>query len=527
MSAAKAEDAAPAQPARLLSPGDLIDGRYRVESFLGGGGMAAVYRATHVVLEQSVAIKVISPVIRELPGMAQRFLREARAATHLKSEHVARVSDVGTMADGAPYMVMEYLDGCDLDAILEQGDEIPVEEAVDFVLQACEALAEVHGLGIVHRDLKPANLFLTKGADGLPCVKLIDFGISRTDSPLAAKDLASLTQPETVMGSPRYMSPEQMECASKADSRSDIYGIGAVLYELLTRKAPHEGETFLDIYAAATLAPPDVPSSLRADVPRELDQVILKCLEVDPAKRYADTAELALALAPFGPEGSLGRAEAIGRILDAARSRTQLGVAGEDAVSADEGSRVRKRVSSSAHALRKKRRARGAMIAAVVAVGALAFGARALYTQRYAAAPDAAEPTTAGAPAAVAAPVPAAADTSVTETTAASAPKPGYIVIGDAVDEAEKAAAVKAAEEQAAAANNDKDKDDKARPLGARSPFPGTKPVVVPAAPAVKPASAPPAAAAATAPPPRTAPSWSPPPAAPTADERKLFEDRK
>ncbi|MDB4933981.1 MAG: serine/threonine protein kinase, partial [Labilithrix sp.] len=293
MSAAKAEDCAPAPAPKLLAPGDVIDGRYRVEAYLGGGGMASVYRATHVVLEQAVAIKVIAPVIRQIPGMAQRFLREARAATHLKSEHVARVTDVGTMADGAPYMVMEYLDGRDLDAIVESGEEIAVEEAVDYVLQACEALAEVHGLGIVHRDLKPANLFLTKGADGLPCVKLIDFGISRTDSPLAPKEVAALTQPDTVMGSPRYMSPEQMESAAKADSRSDIYGIGVVLYELLTRKAPHEGETYLDIYAAATLAPPEAPSTLRPEVPRELDEVILRCLRVDPAERYADAAELA------------------------------------------------------------------------------------------------------------------------------------------------------------------------------------------------------------------------------------------
>ncbi len=387
MSAAVSEDQAPAPIGKLLAPGDLVDGRYRIESYLGGGGMASVYRATHIVLEQSVAIKVISPQIRELPGMAQRFLREARAATQLKSEHVARVTDVGTMPDGAPYMVMEFLDGRDLDAIVESGEDLPVQDAVDYVLQACEALAEVHGLGIVHRDLKPANLFLTKGADGLSCVKLIDFGISRTDSPLSPKDLSSLTQPETVMGSPRYMSPEQMESATKADSRSDIYGVGAVLYELLTRKAPHEGDTFLDIYAAATLGPPVSPSAIRADVPTELGEVILRCLRIDPNERYLDAADLAFALAPFGPEGSLARADVIARILEAARSRGREGTgAGNESVSGAEDSRVRRRVSASAHELRKRRNRRSAVAVAVAALAfvGLALGGRALYTEGHA-----------------------------------------------------------------------------------------------------------------------------------------------
>lgn len=428
MSAATAEERAPATPTKLLAPGDMIDGRYRIEAFLGGGGMASVYRATHVVLEQAVAIKVISPQIRELPGMAQRFLREARAATHLKSEHVARVSDVGTMPDGAPYMVMEYLDGRDLDAVLESGEEIAVEDAIDYVLQACEALAEVHGLGIVHRDLKPANLFLTRGADGLPCVKLIDFGISRTDSPLAPKDLASLTQPDTVMGSPRYMSPEQMESAAKADSRSDIYGIGAVLYELLTRKAPHEGATFLDIYAAATLGPPAAPSTLRSDVPAELDAVILRCLRIDPDERYADTAELAVALAPFGPEGSVARADAIARILESARSRTQNGGAPEELGVSAEDSRVRRRVSSSAHALRQRRIRRGGLALGVLALAGLAMGGRALYrdrhADRHATATSVPAVPTLLTPAAAAEAIPPA--TAATATIAAAVPAPTH-----------------------------------------------------------------------------------------------------
>ena len=382
MSASPAESPAHAPPAALLSPGDVVDGRYRVEAFLGGGGMASVFRATHMVLEQPVAIKVMCPLIRQVPGMAQRFLREARAATQLKSEHVARVTDVGTMADGAPFMVMEYLEGHDLDALVVAEAPTSVEDAVDYVLQVCEALGEVHGRGIVHRDLKPANLFLTRGADGLPCVKLIDFGISRSDSPLSPKDAMALTQPDTVMGSPRYMSPEQMESAAKADFRSDIYGIGAVIYELLTKRAPHEGDSFLDIYASATQGPAEAPSSLREDVPRALDEVILRCLQLEPEDRYADVAELAAALAPFGPEGSLARADGIARILESSRGRMRDGAPDGLTLRPPSGSssKVRRR-GASAHTVRRRRVVRVAMLGMMAALAGLVFGGRALYAR--------------------------------------------------------------------------------------------------------------------------------------------------
>jgi len=280
-------------------------------------------------------------------------------------------------------MVMEYLAGHDLDALVESSEVLSVEDTVDYVLQTCEALAEVHGLGIVHRDLKPANLFLTKGADGSPCVKVIDFGISRSDSPLSPKDAIALTHPETVMGSPRYMSPEQMESAAKADVRSDIYGLGAVLYELLTKRAPHEGDTFLDIYASATLGPPPAPSSLRAEVPRALDEVVLRCLDLEPEQRFPDVAELAFALAPFGPEGSLARADAIARILESSRSRMRDG-------SIDDGQTVRppsgssskiRRRGSSAHTVRRRRVVRVAMLGMMAALAGLVFGGRALYAR--------------------------------------------------------------------------------------------------------------------------------------------------
>lgn len=319
--------------AEALRPGDLVGGRYAIEEVLGSGGMAVVYRARHVGLEHQVALKVVLPQVRSLPGVSERFLREARAATRLKSDHVARVFDVGTTDDGAPYFVMELLDGKDLGSVVAERGPLPEEEAVGYVLQACEALAEVHGIGMIHRDLKPANLFLTEGADGLPHVKLIDFGISRVDASLNGRSLngppsASLTQPAVMMGSPRYMAPEQMEDAAQSDERSDIWGLGTVLYELLTGEPPYDGASFLDIYAAALRGPPVRPSRRRADLRPGLDDVVLRCLAVAPPQRYPDACALARALVPFGPIGSEVIAQSTERVWRSARERA--GVASEE-----------------------------------------------------------------------------------------------------------------------------------------------------------------------------------------------------
>lgn len=359
----------------LLREGELLDGRYRVEGCLGGGGMASVYRARHEGLDQPVAIKIVSGVLREVPGVVPRFLREARAATRLKGEHVVRVFDVGRAANGSPYLAMELLEGKDLADHLDDGFKPTVDEAIDYTLQACEALAEVHGIGIVHRDLKPANLFVTRGPDGRACLKLIDFGISRFDAPLSTQDAVTLTNPDIVMGSPRYMPPEQMESATAVSSRSDIWGLGAILYEMLVGHAPFEGESLFDIYAAAVREPPAKPSQLRDDVPPELDEVILRCLRVDPNDRYADVAELAAALAPLGDDFASVRADAIARVLANARGRTN----GEERThdgpprrDTDPSSRIRRRTPTPVRAARKKTRLLTAAVA-VVALGGLGF----------------------------------------------------------------------------------------------------------------------------------------------------------
>src|SRR5262249_29408438 len=208
-------------PSCPVLAGDVLAGKYRVERVLGRGGMGVVVQAMHVQLEQRVAIKFLLPQTVSNPDAVTRFAREARAASKIQGEHVARVLDVGTLESGAPFMVMEYLEGQDLSQLLESRGLLHVDEAIDYILQACEALAEAHAAGIVHRDLKPANMYLTKRADGSPIVKVLDFGISK----VIAKDSsdASMTRTSALMGSPVYMSPEQMKATRNVDARADIW----------------------------------------------------------------------------------------------------------------------------------------------------------------------------------------------------------------------------------------------------------------------------------------------------------------
>ncbi len=221
----------------MISAGTVLLQKYEISRVIGQGGMGMVALARHLQLQQPVAIKLLLPEVLDKDLVVQRFLREAQASVRLRSEHVCRVLDVGQLDNGAPYMVMEYLDGTDLDGLLRQKGPLAYGEAVDFVLQACEALAEAHSLGIVHRDLKPANFFLTQRADGSPLVKVLDFGISKTLSPIEE----SLTTTQAVLGTPAYMSPEQLRSSKHVDARSDIWSLGVVLYELCTgarRSAP-------------------------------------------------------------------------------------------------------------------------------------------------------------------------------------------------------------------------------------------------------------------------------------------------
>jgi serine/threonine-protein kinase len=284
-----------------VNEGDVLAGKYRIDKVLGMGGMGVVVAAHHIQLDEKVAIKFLLPQALASSETVARFAREARAAVKIKSEHVARVSDVGTLESGAPFMVMEYLQGGDLSDWLKQRGALPIEQAIEFVLQACEAIAEAHALGIVHRDLKPSNLFATRRADGSMTVKVLDFGISKTNKDPAGMQM---TATSSIMGSPLYMSPEQLQSSKDVDPRSDIWSIGIILYELLTGDSPFQAETMPQLVVGIMSTPPPPLRNKRPEAPRGLEQVILKCLEKDRGKRFQTIGDLAVALLEFAPKRS-------------------------------------------------------------------------------------------------------------------------------------------------------------------------------------------------------------------------------
>jgi eukaryotic-like serine/threonine-protein kinase len=280
-----------------VQPGDVLAGKYRVERIIGHGGMGVVVAAQHLVLDERVAIKLLLPEALGNSEAVARFVREAKAAVRIRSEHVARVSDVGYLDSGAPYIVMEHLEGVDLSAWLKQSGPLPVEQAVDFVLQASEAIADAHALGIVHRDLKPANLFWTHRSDGLPCIKVLDFGISKVIAPGSASDM---TRTHAIIGSPFYMSPEQMHASRNVDVRTDIWSLGVILFELLARRPPFGGESISELAINVATVPSPPIRALRPDVPPGLELAIATSLEKPRERRFQTIADFAIALGDFG-----------------------------------------------------------------------------------------------------------------------------------------------------------------------------------------------------------------------------------
>lgn len=295
--------------------GDVLAGKFRIERVLGVGGMGMVVSAMHLQLDERVAIKFLLPEALTNAEAVARFGREARAAVKIKSEHVARVIDVGALDTGAPYMVMELLQGRDLSQVLSDHGALPPAVAVQYVLQACEALAEAHAIGIVHRDLKPANLFLTARADGTPCIKVLDFGISKLSNQSGSGSDMGMTRTQSIMGSPLYMSPEQMASAKDVDQRADVWAVGTVLYELVTGRVPFEAESIPQLCTLILHTDPPAPRSIRGDLPEALDQVILRCLRKDRNQRYSNVAVLAADLAQFSPDAGPRSAERISRVL--------------------------------------------------------------------------------------------------------------------------------------------------------------------------------------------------------------------
>jgi len=301
-----------------LLPGQVLAGKYRALRVLGKGGMGVVVAAEHIDLHERVALKLMLPDALESDEAMARFLREARAAVKIKGEHVARVLDVGRLETGEPYIVMEYLEGTDLGALLDKSGPLPIKEAVEYLLQACEALAEAHALGIIHRDLKPANLFLARRPDGSALVKVLDFGISKILPRRTSQDPmdVSITNTRQILGTPLYMPPEQLDSSRNTDMTSDIWSLGAILFELLTGAVPFDGKTLQELRHRIRTEPAPALRSHRQEAPRELEAVVQRCLEKDPEKRFPNVAELATALSDFAPARARVSVKRIQRMID-------------------------------------------------------------------------------------------------------------------------------------------------------------------------------------------------------------------
>jgi len=291
-----------------VKAGDVLAGKYRVEKILGAGAMGMVLAATQIALDRRVALKFMMAGGVGKEQHEARFLREARVASKLQSQHAAKVLDMGTLESGAPYIVMEFLDGKDLAAVLYERGPLPVEEAVSYISQVCEAVAEAHAAGIVHRDIKPANLFLTKAVDGSPCVKLVDFGVAK----LAESGL-DLTGTLQALGSPLYMPPESLNGAKDVDGRADIWSLGVTLYELLAQITPFQAETLVALCTRICIKEPTPIADYRPDVPPGLAAVITQCFEKDRARRWPTVAAFAAALAPYASAQPASYAERVAR----------------------------------------------------------------------------------------------------------------------------------------------------------------------------------------------------------------------
>lgn len=402
-----------------VAVGDVLADKYRVVRVLGRGGMGTVVAATHLELRELRAIKLLHADLAVNAEMTERLMREARVASRLQSPHVARIFDAGRLPDGRPFIVMEHLEGQDLSALRKLGRRPSIEEAALHVVQACDALAEAHGMGLVHRDIKLANLMLVPGP-GTPSIKVLDFGVAKI-----AGETEALTQNGQILGTPRYMAPEQMRGAHGVDGRADLWSLGVVLYVLLTDAYPHDASDALTFLTRVVVLgePPRPPSDHRSDLPEGLEAIVLRCLERQPERRPASALDLAQALAPFA--GVEGR-RAVARLE--ARLRGGPAPSLPSSISAAFSTSPGRATAVTGSAPRDRRRWSAAIALAAAALGVSAFlvgrGDRAVTVSAAAGARPAASPDPPAATSPPAAPVEPQPETSASSSTPPAEPSP-------------------------------------------------------------------------------------------------------
>jgi len=288
--------------AQAVEPGALIAARYRVLEKIGEGGMGQLYACLDTVLSREVAVKLMQRSLAAEPLVAERLMREAMLAAQLR-RHVAQVFDCGMLATGEPYIVMELLSGQDMYAVLRESGPLKPEEVSSVMLQVCDGLAEAHEKGIIHRDLKPENLFCATQPGGEVVIKIVDFGVSKQ---VTGRRMRAQTNPGESVGSPQYMSPEQIAAPSDVDTRTDIWSLGVVMFELLTGVLPFRGPGTARICAAVLTEPTPSISEYRDDVPPALEFIVRRCLQKERDLRFPNVQELSAALAALGPADARG-----------------------------------------------------------------------------------------------------------------------------------------------------------------------------------------------------------------------------
>jgi|GEM_PF-991050 len=308
---------------QLVAPGTVVNGKYRIERVIGVGGMSIVVEAWHLDFDERVAIKFLSPSLGANQEAVARFEREARVLFKIKSPYVCRVLDIPRLDTRSPYLVLEFLEGEDLAVRLTHRVASGVQDSVDWIVQACDAVAEAHARGIVHRDIKPENLYLARSADGNSRVKVLDFGLSKIASPQGAERQRTLTATEQAMGTPHYMSPEQWMSARDVGPATDQWSLAVILYELLSGLPPFDGEQLPQVCTAVLHAPMPALVPRAPGVPADLEVAIRRALEKEPGNRFANLGGFAKAIASFGRSESRAIADRIVRMFEQAESLLQ------------------------------------------------------------------------------------------------------------------------------------------------------------------------------------------------------------